>query len=1091
MEVCLLRADAYTLYDRLCSDMRAALTSEEGPPVILLVPGQLTLESELTALSSAGRTGSFRLQVLSLRRLCDKILACAGGGLGSRIDEIGRACLMRRALSTLDTRLTAFETARNTPGFAALAAQAVWQWKEAGLRPKDVQQVSRERAGTPLGDKLQDIAQLYTAWQEQAKGIGLDEEDLRIAATERVGNAPFLQGAQIWVYGFDLLSVPLSRMLCALGHVCSSLQVLLPLSTKKDDARLYAPIQRTYTRLTDMLTQAQLRYKEKELPPASRPSSPVRTLSERLFSYPVQPQEEAPAEISLYAAHSPQDEAEHIAAGIRHLLRKQGFHYGDIAIACDDEQSMAAIRRAFALYNIPVFFPESRQASAHPLCATLLAALRLPKSASESDAQTILSSGYSGLTDEEADSLRLWAEEKGITGWKWLRPSRPGNDPTGSNAQMELLRQKAFSPVTRLAKDIAYGSTDERLEAVYRYLAQTGAYARMCAYAQALAEAGEPVLSAESTQAWAKINEALDRLSALYSGSPSPASAVVITELLEQSFSVTEVKPLPQSADAVFAGALSHMKTRPVRLLVIAGAIDSDDAPPAGMLSDSERDALAKTVWLGPGKAERTQMRMVAAKATLSFAQELLWISWTTASADGAVRRPGALVRSVRSLFPHLSAGGGVTLSAREQALRLMHPTAALAHAGEALRKPSGPTDAEKEALRALSRMPAYATSVQRLRKALSGDQLPEKIAPQTAKRLYNGPVSLSITRLELFARCPFSHFVQYGARPKRLQEYGVTPLAAGSFVHEALELFVQRTKDLPDEAEAARRMDAITEELVSTQLTPLAEDGAVYAREVEELCAVARRAARIHIRHRQASAFAPVAAESPFGQESGIPLRDATLAGIIDRIDSWQNGEQRYLCIVDYKRGGRTPDFAQMLYGLQLQLPVYLLAAERLCQGQSAAALYETLSDPLVDTPSTDPDQVERQRAKQLRLEGLMLSEPEVVQALSDPPDASLHVLVNADGTLRKNDRLLSKEDLALLTQNAIAQAEEGLTRIRGGVIAPNPVYLDGYSPCPYCPYSAVCRTDAATQAQRYRVLAPRKAQEVLSVLRGEKPDP
>lgn len=1089
MAVRFITGGAYALRAQLQEDMRLALADKQDENIVLVVPGQLTLEAEQLSLQASGRVGSFRLHVLSPARLCEKILQQAGGGTGARINENGRAMLMRRAIDSLPEPLRVYERARKNPGFAALASAAVSQWKEAGMAAEDIDRIAAGHENTPLGDKLSDISTLFRAWHLCAQGLGLDDEDSRRLAMGRLDDAPFFHGASVWFYGFDLLTRPIAESILSLSRVVGELRVLVPLNETARDERLYAPIRRTYDRMLSMLREAGVAFSFARTQAGARGKNAVRTLERELFCFPVSPAPSAVREVRLYAARSPQDEAEHIAATIRQMVRKQGLRYGDIALACQDAASMyPALRRAFALYAIPVFFPESRTASSHPLCASLLSALHIAAGpVRESDAQALLSLGYCGLSDSEVDLARNFAYTHGVSARKWLRPYLPGVDPEGRNTAFEELRSRAFDPVERLSVGMRVGSTRDRLEAVYRYLQETGAYARMLETAEALANAGESVRAAEGSQVWGQITACLDQIAALYENTPDAPSARTLCELIEQALGVTELKPLPQSADAVSAGSLEHMKMRPVRLLIIAGATDAEESSPAAILSDAEREAIEHEVWLGPNRTERSRMRMLAAKSAVSFAQETVWISWHVSAADGSVRRPGSLVRSVRSIFPLQPVSGSVNETERERALRLLQPDAAISRAGEALRREKGPSRLEIEAMQALARIPEKRSRLEAMRGALLGDPLPESIPSALAARLYDGPKTLSVTRLERFARCPFSHFLQYGARPEEIREYGVTPRDSGDFCHQALSRFTELYPEETDMETAVRRMDSITAQLLEETLPGVEQDGAVYARETGQLRAVARRAAMTNLRQMGASRFSPVAAETAFRGKTAVPLDGALLEGRIDRVDLWKSVEETYLRVVDYKRGGKEIKLSQIYYGLQLQLLVYLVAAGAIFDAQYAGALYFNVSDPLVRTDSENPEAIEDERGKELRLDGMILEDEQVVRAMADPPEMALPVHINKDGSLKKSDKLLSREDFALLADHALSCARRDLAAIREGIIGAHPASLESSTPCEWCDFAAVCRQDSYTAASRERHLRPLKAEEVLCALRAE----
>ena len=72
---------------------------------IVVVPKQLTLQTERALLAALALKGSFRLQVLSPERLCGRIFEAAGQPEGARVDERGRVMLVRAAVHGVDDRL--------------------------------------------------------------------------------------------------------------------------------------------------------------------------------------------------------------------------------------------------------------------------------------------------------------------------------------------------------------------------------------------------------------------------------------------------------------------------------------------------------------------------------------------------------------------------------------------------------------------------------------------------------------------------------------------------------------------------------------------------------------------------------------------------------------------------------------------------------------------------------------------------------------------------------------------------------------------------------------------------------------------------
>ncbi len=1090
MSISFICSDAWTLRRELAEEIKAELSNNSGKEALIIVPEQITLETEQLALASAGLSGSFRFQVFSIRRFCSRILEKTGGSDHTFIDENGAVMLIRQAIEAVDKPLSCYERIRSKPAFAALAAESISAFREAGFSSEDVARTADRFAGTKLGDKLYDISRLYSVWEGLVGKRGTDEEALRAAAFAQLPGSGLCQGACVWFYGFDLMTRPLIQCAAALEKCSCAVRILATSENAAHSSRIYGPMEASMKRAFRLLSERGIAFIRTQIPCAERPLNDIRIFEGELFRTSIQPRHGIPAGIQLYAARNPRDEAEHAAAAIKSLVRDQNWRYRDIAIACQNPEAMySTLRRVFRIYDIPVFFPESRSAVLHPLCASLLAALRCAAGpVRESDVQALLSLGYSGLEAAEASQMRNFARIHGVRGSRWLSAWHIKDDPEGTHAEFEDHREKCFGPVKKLSEGIKKGKTKDKLESVFTYLEETGAYARMLQETEALAECGEQIRASEGGQVWTKLISCLDQIELLF---PDEApDARMLLELIRQALSTAELKPLPQSADSVTAGSLEHMKGRPVKLLMILGATDSDETLTPSLLTDREREALSNDVWLGPDRQDRAYMRMLAVKNAVSFAEEEVRISWHVSTSDGSIRHPAGIVSSVRSVYPECPVYGGIQEDKTEEMQRMLEPEEALIKAGSILRREDAVTERDALSIHALSKTEKYRSRISMLSLALKGDEIPSAIDKNLANKLYNGPSRMSITRLENFAGCPFRHFVRYGVRCEEITEYGVTPRDSGTFCHEAISRFMAVCPEKMELEAAIAQMDSITSSLIKEYYPYITEDDTVSHNEIKELRSTARRSAGTILRHMGVSRFSPAAAEAAFKDCPDTVIDGTKLEGRIDRIDVWndkENGGKKWICVIDYKRSGKEIDYSQLYYGLQLQLLIYLLAAGGLYDAEPAAALYFTVSDPLIKTRSTDPDEIAKDRNNELRLNGLMLNDEKTLRALSDPPSESLKVSMKNSGEPAKSTSLVTKDQLDLLIRNAIDKAHEYIFMIKSGAIAAAPALIGSYSPCDLCDNKAICRLDPYKTKAISRNLPKISAKEVFDLLSGK----
>ena len=191
----------------------------------------------------------------------------------------------------------------------------------------------------------------------------------------------------------------------------------------------------------------------------------------------------------------------------------------------------------------------------------------------------------------------------------------------------------------------------------------------------------------------------------------------------------------------------------------------------------------------------------------------------------------------------------------------------------------------------------AVQMGLRQLRSALNRAESADRLAPETARALYGTLKRVSVTRLELFAGCPFSHFMRYGLRPDRVEPFALNARDEGTFFHSAVTEFLLRSRedlnDLPADV-AATRMDGIADAMLDAMCDsgPLG-DSAVALAERRRLKETARACAAALADHMRGSLFHTAALEQSFGREDGALALElpggCVLEGRIDRVDEWR----------------------------------------------------------------------------------------------------------------------------------------------------------------------------------------------------------
>lgn len=124
---------------------------------IVLVPEQLSHETERLLSELCGDSISFTAEVLSFTRLCDRVFARSGGGARPILDQGGRILTARLALDGIRPQLKVFGAAAGKPEFLGSMVSMVDELKSYGVTTEILTDASHNTTGL-FSEKLSELA---------------------------------------------------------------------------------------------------------------------------------------------------------------------------------------------------------------------------------------------------------------------------------------------------------------------------------------------------------------------------------------------------------------------------------------------------------------------------------------------------------------------------------------------------------------------------------------------------------------------------------------------------------------------------------------------------------------------------------------------------------------------------------------------------------------------------------------------------------------------------------------------------------------------------------------------------------------------
>ena len=1073
-----------------------------GQRVLLLVPEQYTLQAERELVTGLQLPGLMDIDVLSPRRLSRRIREYGGRDPLAPLDDRGRLMALAQALTQVQDELVYYKRVALTAGLPEKLSVLLSDLQRAGVTPE---MLMEQAAGTVMGAlraKAADVARVWQAYLEVIGGRFADESMQQQELLRRLAPSGVMDDAAVFVCGFDVIPQPMCALLTEAAKRCRSLTVMMTMdAAEAADGRIFLTQRRSAGELLQHLKEAGIPVEWRYLPPSEEGREPALVhLEKHLFTRQSVPFQGDCGAVKAHMSANPYAEAALIARTLR-AWHDAGIPWQRMAVAMAEANSMPGVLAVtLSGAGIPHYVARKDGAARHGLCRLLLGALRCVSGGYATlDVMHMAKSGFAPVSPEEAHRLENYAIANGIGRSKWARPFTRGEDAE----EMEALRQRLIGPAEALRERLREAKTAaQSVEAVFRLLEDVGAYDKLLAREEELLRRGMGAAAASNRQVWQVIMELLDQLHALLG--ERRAAMKDIARFVESGLTGAAISSLPPQPDAVMIGEAGHLMTGQIDALILCGMQDGVmGSAMQSLVTEAERRALSDAAHraIGLSQQETAALRQSDFYRTLALPRRQLLITCSLSGQDGTALRPSALLDDLQGLFPMLTITGGVTADGADAAP--LSPADALDALALRLREMA---DGQREtleepwldALRWLWQSPEWHARIASVLEALE-PQVLSCLSREQTRRVFTQD-KVSITRLEKFAACPYQHYVDYGLKPVKREEFVFGANDAGDFYHAALQGFAHAAMERPDwpdlpEEEIDEIMEGVLAPLTAQWADGPLSDTPAQRLQGSKYIRTAKRAAWLFTRHAQRSRFATIGEEVVFGEEGGLPpvvltLHDGrriALRGKIDRIDRWAGDKGVYLRVIDYKSSQREIDPTRLWYGLQLQLMLYLQAASQGLKGNAAGAFYFTVKDPLVDAEDAKAA-AEKELAKALRLRGVVLADTQVVEAMDAEPGYSLGTIFTSKGAVSAHAQAYTPEEMQQLlehTQETAALLADG---IRGGDVSVSPAQVGQWSACQWCSYAAVCGLDPTRPGCTKRVLPQLDRQELLARLANDK---
>lgn len=1126
-------------YGRENLDKEKFIYDNIGGRALLVVPDQFTLEAERELIAHSGAKALMDVEVLSLSRLGYRLLEELGGSKRTFIDKYGRHMILSSIAAEEREKLQVFKGLEEKNSFIELVNNFISEMKQFNCGADELAEIARSVPdGSYTQRKLEDLYLLYSEYEAAIRGKYTDSEDYIDLFLGKISRSELVAGNHIWIYGFDSFAPKALSVIGELMQYAADVNLVLTYDDKREarDADLFALAETVIRNFENLAERRSIEVRKRAIPKTytAERADKIQFIEQELYALPARKyarggQSTNPAEggaseaaagtdsLTLVAAANLYNEAESAACYVLELVRDFGYRFSDIKVICNDQETRGPIlKRVFKEYGIDLVSDTSKDILQSSIVQYITALMDVVVEKYRTDLVIkMLKSDFGDLTNDEITDLENYAIKYKIRGTMWKRPFVRGESEYGAEAlvRMNAVREKALAFMPDLEAIFEAETCGEFISGLYGFLYEKVKLPEKIADLTVLqTEQGRPDLAEETAQIWGKVIGIFDQMSEIMGEQKFRAAA--FRDLFEAGISQVEIGILPPTKDGLMMGTMQRTRTGEMKALVVVGANEGvlpNEKPGSGLFGSDEKNLFKENgIELCKVDDVRFLEERMGIYRNLSKPRERLWISYSLSDAEGGPARPSGVFTKLAGLFGDTPVARDA-LNRQSDAELVGAGPAGLRHLTEALQaacegRPLAPhwhealawfKQNKPEALEPIRAGIAFTNKQEDLGREMTAALYMGNIGSTREEALEPSPeLSLSPSRLERYARCPFSHFVQYGLKPEERRTFEIAPREIGDIYHECLmEMSRHLTaRGIAITDPASPWMTISREECRTFVEDVIAKKSGTYregileagneekyrGRRITDIC---EKVCWAVIEQVRAGEILRSSFEVPFGRGRRIPPipvnlgegRTAYIEGKIDRVD-YLPGER--VKIIDYKTGNENFSVAEAEAGYRLQLMLYLEASlER--RMKPAGVFYFKISEPMVDASGAaiGPEEISDKIQKSFKLNGVIVDDPNVIRNVAGDFSGISDVVpirINKEGLISGTgkDNLLTDEEFESLREKVCEKVTDICKSLAGGGIAIHPMKTAATSACAYCRYKGICRFDTIFEGCSYNII-------------------
>ncbi len=1081
--------------------------------LIYIVPEQFSLQAEKNLVSKTSSLCLIDIQVLSFKRLAYHVFSETGMQSKKILEDTGKLMLIKKIMLNLSNKFKFFSKSYDKQGFIENIANMVSEFFQYSITLKNIKEcLNLMEENSIIYNKTYDICLIYENYINYIKEEYISTDEILDILADKIDDSLIVDNSEIWIDGFNSFTPQEYKIIAKLFKKAYRVNIALCIDQNKiqyPSIQIYDPYYKTKSSINTLNKIAGIekikicehlflnntgRYSK---------SRELCFLKDNYFTSNSYLHDTN--NITILGCQDKYSEISTTADNILKAVRKYGLRFKEIGVILSDSNYEKPLKSCFSRYNIPFFIDTKKDISYHPLSELITSSLNIiTTNFNYESVFTFLKTGLFPMETDEINLLENYVLAHGIKGYLWrLEKWEFGFEKNGEFEENDINYFKDYfmdymDKYTAKLKSGKKYTVEYICTVIFELLNELNVTKRIAIWINNAEKNSNSILASEHKQVWELIVSLFDKTVEILGN--TTVTVKEFSKIIKSGFSAVKLGLIPSSQDEIIVGNFERTRFPNIKALFILGANDTvlpsyqNENP---IYSDIEKDILASNgIELSENSAIKTTQEQLSIYQAITKPSEYLYISYAKSELDGRTKRPSSIINKIMEMFPNITEKGdtnnfidkmSVPAAAFEEIIPIMQ---SYSHGGKL-------TDDIKSALKWFGNSSEYS---ERLKKALNYlfKNIPEDyLNKKTADKLYSSQINASASRFELFSKCPFAFFVQYGLKAKQRRTYTISAPDMGSMFHLVIEKF---SKEIEKENidwktlskdDISDRTDRIVDDIIPEISNNILLSSSKYKHLVTKIKNVIKKSIWALSKHIKAGNFKPLDYEIGFGPNMKLPpiiieLNDKSrivMTGKIDRVDILDYNGKSYVKIIDYKSGQQKLNLSDLYYGLQLQLALYLdafinsykkISGKNLLPG---GMFYFIIDDPLITAEKImESEELENELLKAFKLSGLVLNNIDIIKNMDNTiTDYSkiIPVRINKNNEIVPNNSSTAIDyEFENIRKFAIKKVKEIGGEIKKGNIKILPFKSEKNSACDYCIYKTICKFESIDKKDKYRKL-------------------